>query len=384
MYVYFDNASTTTIHPKVVEKIFRFLSMEYGNPSSIHSFGRRTRVALEESREIIANSIGAQPNEIYFTSSGTEAVNFSLFGIAKAEFAESKRNGIISSKADHVCVIDSLKELAKTGYEVHHLDVSKSSTVDIDVLEKSLSTNTSLVSLLQANNETGAISDFELITSLLNNKKIYFHVDAVQSFCKIPININIIKIDSLSVSAHKIGGPKGVGFSYIRSGTPILPLIFGGSQEKNLRAGTENVAGIIGFAEAVQISIGEMDKQRLHCSELRNAFLNGLNNLDKIGIQINSGKKFLPNILSVTFLSEYYKNDAEAMLMFLDIHGIAASNGAACSSGTLKPSHVILSLGYNEKDTEGTIRFSFSLNNTIEEVNYTLDILKKMIMKFKK
>lgn len=391
MKVYFDNAATTPIHPKVFEKMKPYLTDYFGNPSSIHSYGRKARVAIEEARETIAEFINAKPSEIYFTSGGTEANNFVVFGISKTEYNETicpdmvgKRNKIIASKGEHHCVIDSYLELLKNGFNVHWLEIDKDSKAKIEELDKIVDDSTSLISVIHINNETGSINPIKKIRSKLKEKNIFIHTDAVQSFGKTSIDVVDMNVDALCASGHKINGPKGVGFAYVKSGTPLSPLIFGGSQERNRRGGTENVAAIIGMAEAVKIAKEEMAYNLEHVKKIREEFSNGLKTLDKDFIRINGGEDASPYILSITFLSEHYKNDAEAMLMYLDINGIAASNGAACTSGTLKPSHVIINSGYSAEDAAGTIRFSFGPQNSIREVEYTLDILKKMIIKFRK
>jgi cysteine desulfurase len=384
MKVYFDNAATTKIHPRVLEIMHPFLKEDFGNASSIHSFGRKARVAIEESREVIAGFINANPSEIYFTSGGTESNNFVLRGIARTEFLESNRNHIITSNAEHHCVLDACNNLAHEGFQLSLADVLPDTSVDEQRLMNLFTQHTSLLSLIHINNETGAINKIKEIAEQTKTRNIFVHTDTVQSFGKVVIDVIELKVDSLCASAHKINGPKGIGFAYVKSGTPLAPLIFGGSQERNRRGGTENVAAIVGFAEAVRIAKETMLENELHVKSLRKKFVEGLESFGKNSIRINGGASSSPYILSITFDSRYYKNDAEAMLMYLDIHCIAASNGAACTSGTLKPSHVILSSGYSEADANGTIRFSFSGENTIEEVDYTLDILNKMKKKFEK
>ena len=382
--VYFDNAATTKVHPKVFEKMLPFLKEDYGNPSSIHSYGRKVRVEIEEAREVIADFINADASEIYFLSSGTEANNFSLFGIAKTEFQDSKKNSIITTKAEHHCIIDACKELLNLGFEVNFADVKNDTTVNPSTIEKSISDKTSLISVIHINNETGAINDISNISEICKKHNVYFHSDVVQSFGKTKIDVKKIGVNSISASAHKINGPKGIGMVYAKSGIPLSPMIFGGSQERNRRAGTENAAGIIGFAEAVKIATKTMYDNETFVKNIKEKFASGIEEIDKENIDINGGVNSSPYIFNVTFNSNVYKNDAEAMLMFLDINGIAASNGAACTSGTLKPSHVILSSGKSEEDANGSIRFSFSYENTLEEVDYVLDVLKKMTKKFRK
>jgi len=384
MNVYFDNAATSSLHPKVFEKMQPFLTESFGNPSSIHSYGRKTRVAVEEAREVIANFINANPSEIYFTSGGTEANNFIINGISLSEFSESGKNKIISSQAEHHSVLDTITHLSKNGFICNLLNSQDDTSADFQKLPQYLDKTALLVSLIHVNNETGTVNPIDEIFSIVKSNKTFFHTDAVQSFGKIKLDIQELGIDALSASAHKINGPKGIGFAFVKSGTPLSPLIYGGSQERNRRGGTENVPAIVGFAEAIKIANENIVDNYNHARKLRAEFVNGLKTISGNKIVINGGNNILPYILSITFLSEYFRNDAEAMLIYLDIHGIAASNGAACTSGTLKPSHVILSAGYSESDTSGTIRFSFGSKNTLEEVYYTLDVLKKMIVKFER
>ncbi|MFA3781726.1 cysteine desulfurase family protein [Melioribacteraceae bacterium 4301-Me] len=385
--IYFDNAATTPLHPKVLEKMVQFLKEDFGNPSSIHSFGRKVRVAIEKVRETVAEFINAKPSEIYFTSGGTEANNFVVFGIANANYIETGLKEIITTKAEHHSVLDSLLQLEKLGFSVKFLDVNKTIKVDLQTVQQLVTNETSLVSIIHINNETGSINDIKTLASTIKKNNLYFHTDAVQSFGKVKIDVNELLIDALTASAHKINGPKGIGFAYVRSGTPISPLIYGGSQERNRRGGTENVAGIIGLGEAINIlknSNAHQNSNYEYVSKLRTRFIEGLRTIDKNGLIINGDENNFPYILSVTFSSEFYNNDSEAMLMYLDINGIAASNGSACTSGTLKPSHVILSSGKSLEDANGTIRFSFGLENTLDEVDYALEIVKKMTEKFKK
>lgn len=384
MKVYFDNAATTPLHPKVFEKMEPFLTENFGNASSIHSFGRKSRVAVEESRELIANFINANPSEIYFTSGGTEANNFVVFGIARAELAESRRNHLITSEAEHHSVYDSFIELSNNNFKVNFLSVGKNSVIRDESLLQNINSNTSLISMMHINNETGAVSPIEQFSLLLKQKNIFLHTDSVQSFGKYKIDVKSSGVDSITTSAHKINGPKGIGFAYVKSGTPISPILFGGSQERNRRGGTENVAAIVGFAEAIRIANNSLHERLKHVTELRQRFINGIHSIDNKGIAINGGENTSSYILSITLKSDYYRNDPESMLMFLDINGVAVSNGAACTSGTLKPSHVIISTGYSIEDAKGTIRFSFGWQNTIDEVDYTLEVMNQLTNKFKK
>ncbi|MCX6168281.1 MAG: cysteine desulfurase family protein [Ignavibacteriales bacterium] len=384
MRVYFDNAATTPVHPKVFEAMKPYLMGEFGNPSSIHSYGRTVRVAIEDARETVADFINANPSEIYFTSGGTEANNFAIFGITKTEFEESKRNKIITSKVEHHCVLDTFQELERNGFNVHWLNVDSESRINLSSLTDNIDKNTSLVSLMHVNNETGIINPIEEIAVSIRSKNIFFHTDAVQSFGKIPIDVKNLGVDSLCGSAHKINGPKGTGFAFVKSGTPLSPLLLGGSQERNRRGGTENVAGIVGFTQAIKIAKDSMPSNYDHAKKLKEKFIAGLATIDNNGILINSTPLTSPFILSITFKSEFYNNDSESLLMYLDINGVAASNGSACTSGTIKASHVILGMGYNPEDAAGTLRLSFNSMNKVEEVDFTLDVLSRLVKKFRK
>lgn len=384
MKVYLDNAATTPVHPKVFERMKTFLTSDYGNPSSIHSFGRIARVAIEDARETIAGLISANPSEIYFTSGGTEANNFSLFGITKGAYEESKRKLLVTSEVEHHSVLDSSLELEKNGFGLNFARVLKSTAVDLTSLTQLVNSDTVLVSVMYVNNETGAINPIKEIAAIAKQNGSYIHTDAVQGFGKLKIDVHELGVNALCGSAHKIYGPKGTGFAFVKSGTPVSPLLFGGSQERNRRGGTENVAAIAGFAEAAKLAQADMDENMKHISTLRAKLIKGISEIDSAGISINGGSEVSPHVLSVTFKSDYYKNDSEAMLIYLDINGIAASNGSACTSGTLKPSHVILGAGYSVEDAIGTIRFSFGKHNMSKEIDYTIEVIEKMAKKFRK
>jgi len=380
MNIYFDNAATTKLHTQVLDAMLPYFSKNFGNPSSVHSFGNKTRVAIETSREIIADFINADPSEIYFTSGGSEANNFCIRGIAKTELNESNRNEIVTTKIEHPSVLKSFEYLQTEGFKTNYLNVNNLFAIDDEQLNNLSASTISFLSVMHINNETGFINDLKKLKSKIEDG-IFFHTDAVQSFGKIKIDVKELNIDALSASAHKIYGPKGIGFAYIKNGTPMQPLIFGGGQERNRRAGTENVAAIVGFAEAVKIAKANMDGYYKSVLALKEYFIEKLNKkIINISFNhpINQSVSHSPYILSFTFLPEYYKIDNEAMLMFLDINGIAASNGSACSSGTVKPSHVILASGKSIDYAKGTLRFSFSPNNTFVEVDYTISILEKI------
>lgn len=381
--IYFDNAATTPLHPQVFEKMIPYFNEYYGNPSSIHSYGRKARVAVEEARETIAGFINAHPSEIYFVSGGTEANNFPILGISRLNRTETKKKNILTSSAEHLCVLETIDELAREGFYILKLNVNSESLLEADELLNNLDDESSLVSVMHINNETSAVSDIKELCKKAHSVGAYFHSDAVQSFGKIKLDVKDLSADALSFASHKINGPKGAGAVYIKTGTPVAPIIYGGSQERNRRGGTENVAAIVGFAEAVRLANEKMDDNFINTSKIRNFIISGLKHIDKDNIKINCEDSPSPYILSFTLNSKAYNNDAEAMLMYLDINGIAASNGAACSSGTLKPSHVILSMGRDIEDAKGTIRLSFGGQNTIAEAEYFLEVFGIMARKFR-
>lgn len=381
--IYLDNAATTAIHPKVIEKMIPFMKENYGNPSSIHSFGRNVRVALEEAREIIANFINADSGEIYFTSGGTEANNFALKGISNGDREDRGRNKILSSPIEHHCVLDYTKELSNTGFQISLIENGKDFSIIQEKLKKELTDEVSLATFMFVNNEVGSVNEIRSLASVTKKNDTYFHTDAVQAFGKIEIDVKELGIDSLAASSHKIAGPKGAGFLYAKSGTPLEALIIGGSQERNRRGGTENTLSIIGFAEAVRLLQDKIEDNYLYATKLRDYFRDNL--LTQISdIKINKPLNDFPYILNFSFDNNIYNNDSEAMLMFLDLNGVAVSTGAACTSGTLKPSHVLLNSGYDYEEAKGTIRVSFSSFNTIEELDNALEVFYKLGKNFKK
>ncbi|GJQ61525.1 MAG: cysteine desulfurase IscS [Melioribacteraceae bacterium] len=381
--IYLDNAATTPLDERVFQKMLPYIRDNFGNPSSIHSYGREVRIAIEEARETIADIINADPSEIYFFSSGTEANNFALFGIAKTEFQDSGKNKIISSKAEHKCVLEPIEQLAENGFNTNILEVLPDSTVSPDTLSANIDSNASTVSLMHINNETGGINQIKELAKIAHDAGAWFHTDAVQSFGKTGIDVKDLGVDSISVSAHKIFGPKGSAFTFAKSGTPLSPMIFGGSQERNRRGGTENSAAIIGMAEAAKIAVNEMEQNYEFVKNLKSLFCERILNSGIEGVSLNSEEYFSPYIISLTLTADVYNTDAEALLMYLDINGIAASNGAACTSGTLKPSHVILASGKSVGEANGTIRFSLSPRNTDEEIKEATEIIIKMCRNFR-
>jgi len=338
---------------------------------------------LEEAREVCASFINADPSEIYFTSGGTEANNFIARGISQTLFSDYNISKVYSTEGEHPSVLESLKSLEQYGIVHSLLKLNGDSSLNLTELSN-VNEEYSFFSVIHTNNETGARNDLQKIVHKLKKKNVFIHTDAVQAFGKEQIDVKKLNVDALTASAHKIGGPKGTGLAYIKNGVPVSGLIFGGSQERNRRGGTENIAGIIGFAEAVKIRMKEMETDATHVRNLKNTFSKELKNIFADNISFNGGDNSSPYILSVTFDPEKFKNDTEAILMFFDINGIALSAGSACSSGTLKPSRVICAARRNEDEAKSTIRISFGKQNTLKEVDYALEVFRKFEKKFKR
>ncbi len=381
--VYLDNAATTRTDERVIKAMLPYLNEQFGNPSSAHFYGLKAKAAIEDARETIANFINADPSEIYFTSGGTEANNFILKGIAERNYLDEGKNKILASSVEHHSVFEPLVELQNRNFNVDYIPVRKDSTLDIPAFQNLLNHTVSIVSVMHVNNETGGINNLKKLSELKKNSKFFLHTDAVQSIGKLKVDVKNSGVDALSASAHKFHGPKGIGFAFIKNQTPIQAFITGGAQERKRRGGTENVPAIIGMAEAIKIMQNEMEEQNRSVESISKHFLEALKS-DFKHLIINIPEDHIPHILSVTFPEEYYKGSAEEMLMFLDLNGVAASYGAACSSGTLSPSHVMLAMGMPEEDARGTLRFSFSHFNTLEEIDYCLGVIQQLHSKFHK
>lgn len=362
--IYLDHAATSPVHPKVIDTMISVLSEDFGNPSSIHSFGRNARSRLDEARSIISSSIGANFNEIVFTSGGTEADNYAILGVAEA--MKDKGKHIITSKIEHHAVLHTCEYLEKQGYEITYLDVNEYGQVSVKDVEAALRDDTILVTIMYGNNEVGTIQPINEIGHLLKSHQAYFHTDAVQAYGVMKIDVTELNIDLLSVSAHKINGPKGTGFLYVKTGTKLATRIYGGEQELKRRAGTENLSSISGFAEAVKIAQATIEQKGQQYQQFKNKFIDILNN-NEINYYINGlfDKDSLPHVLNISFPG----TDVEAMLVNLDLAGIAASSGSACTAGAIEPSHVLVAMfGKESNRLRNSIRFSFGLNNTMEEI----------------
>jgi cysteine desulfurase len=361
--IYVDHAATSPTHPLVIEKMIPYMNELYGNPSSIHHFGRETRRIVDEARRLIAKSIQAHPYDIIFTSGGTESDNLALVGAATA----NRKNGnhIITTEIEHHAVLNSCKYLEKNGFTVTYLPVNDGGTISIQDLENAITDETILVSIMYGNNEVGTLQPIKEIGLLLKDRDILFHTDAVQAYGILNIDVNELNIDLLSISGHKINGPKGIGFLYQRKGVQLTPHFYGGEQERKRRAGTEDVPAIAGLKEAVKISSENRQDNVAKYNEYRQTMIEIFRD-EKISFSINGDQQHtLPNILNVSF----HGTTAESLLMNFDLAGIAVSSGSACTAGALKPSHVLVAM-YGEEDERvmSAIRFSFGLGNTKEEI----------------
>lgn len=371
--IYFDHSATTPVDPQVIEAMLPFLSEKFGNASSIHSFGREVKVALEEARELVANFCGAHANEIYFTSGGTEADNMAILGSAQ-QLAEKGKH-IITSRIEHHAVLHSCEYLEKLGFEVTYLKPDKFGLISPDAVENAIKENTILITIMHANNEVGTINPIEKIGEIAQEKGIRFHTDAVQAFGKIPINLSKLNVDLMSMSGHKIYGPKGVGILYIGKGVNLQQMTFGGAHERNKRPGTENIPGIIGLAQAVEICKNRMvdDKERI--GNLRDLLFQKIT--EKIPRVFLNGHpdSRLSGLLNLSFQSI----EGEALLLSLDLKGVAASSGSACTSGSVEPSHVLGAMGVKPELAQSSIRFSLGRGNTVEDVEYTAEVLIEIV-----
>tara|TARA_B100000686_G_scaffold3299_1_gene3497 strand:+ start:1095 stop:2246 length:1152 start_codon:yes stop_codon:yes gene_type:complete len=368
--IYLDHNATTPLNPEVLEAMLPALRENYGNPSSVHSFGRTPRVQLDEARDKVASLIGADSSEIIFTSGGTEANNLALLGAAF-----TKRGKIITSKIEHPSIINPCRQLENQGIEVYYLNVDRKGLIDISELESQITASTSLISIQHANSETGVLQDIKLISDIAHKKGILFHTDAVQSVAKIPFDVNNVPVDMLSISAHKFNGPKGAGAIYLRKGTPALfSPVCGGSQEKKRRGGTENVAGIIGLGKASELAADrKIEVNKL--ANLRNYFQKQILELIPGTELFGDLEQRLPNTLNLGFDGI----EGDTLLIALDMEGVAVSTGSACSSGTGLPSHVLKAMGVAEDKINNSIRFSLGSSTTRLELDSVIKTLVKLV-----
>ncbi|MBP3347665.1 MAG: cysteine desulfurase NifS [Clostridia bacterium] len=374
---YFDHAATTPLSREVLDAMMPWLTDNFGNASSVYSIGRTARAAVDEARAQVAKAINAKEKEIYFTAGGSEGDNTLIKGVAMAKRA--KGNHIITSKIEHPAVLETCKQLEKEGFEVTYLEVNGEGKISIDDLKAAIKPETVLITIMFANNEIGSIQPIAEIGAIAREHKILFHTDAVQAVGNVPVDVKAMNIDLLSMSAHKFYGPKGVGAMYIRTGVVVDKLIAGGHQEKGKRAGTENVAGIVGMGKAIELACENMAENSARITELRDYYLAQVE--EKVPyIRINSGKEgFLPGTANVSF--KYI--EGESLLFMLDMKGICASSGSACTSGSLDPSHVLLAIGVPVEVAHGSLRISIGKSNTKEDIDFLVDTLVNVVEKLR-
>lgn len=371
--IYLDNAATTRTAPEVVDAMLPYFTENYGNPSSIYGFASANKEVIAEQREKIADILGAKANEIYFTAGGTESDNWALTATAEAYGTKGKH--IITSRIEHHAVLHTCAYLEKRGYEVTYLDVDENGLVDPRKVEEAIRPDTILISIMAANNEIGTIQPIREIGEIAHAHGVLFHTDAVQAFAQIPINVDECHIDMLSASGHKLNGPKGIGFLYIRKGVKIRSFIHGGAQERKRRAGTENVPGIVGLGKAVELAAATMEERAAKETELRDYAISRIEK-EIPYCRLNGDRvKRLPNNINFSFRFI----EGESMLIKLDFKGICASSGSACTSGSLDPSHVLLAIGLPHEIAHGSLRMTLGADTTKEEIDYTVDCLKEIV-----
>ena len=373
MRVYLDNAATTPVRKEVLDEMMPYFMDKFGNASSVHGFGREARLAVDKAREKVAKAINAPVGEIYFTSGGTESDNIAIKGIADAY--KNKGRHIITTAIEHHAVLHSCEYLEKLGYEVTYLSPDENGIVSAEKVREAIREDTILITVMFANNEIGTIQPIAEIGEIAHSKGIIFHTDAVQAVGSVPIDVDQMKIDLLSMSAHKFNGPKGVGALYVRKGVRFTPLTHGGAQEKGKRPGTDNTPGIVGMGKAIELATAEMEEKSKKLSGLRDRLMDGI--LEKIPYTRVNGDRTnrLPGNANVSI--EFV--EGESLLLSLDLKGIAASSGSACTSGSLDPSHVLLAIGLSHEVAHGSLRFSIGYMNTQEEIDYVLQELVPIV-----
>ena len=372
--IYLDNAASTAVHPEVVKEMLPYFDIQYGNPSSIHQFGRKAKNAITKARKQVAALIGAEPNEILFTSGGTESNNTILDGVLKSS-GEPDPEHIITSSIEHEAILQPCKDFEKAGIKITYLPVDEYGIVDPDYIANSINSHTVLVSIMFANNEVGTIQPIKEISEICKKYQIPLHTDAVQAVGKVPINVKDLGVDALSISSHKINGPKGIGALFIKKGLTVTPQILGGGQENGMRSGTENVASIVGFGKACEIAKDKLSDNISHFHSLYSLILTKtIKEIPHVKLNGHPEKRIFNNI-HLTFLGV----NGEDLIIKLDEYGIAASTGSACSVHTQKASHVLKAMGFNHEQITGSLRLSFGYMNTLDEINQTVEVLKKVV-----
>ena len=383
MRVYLDNSATTAMSPEVIEAMLPYFSDEMGNAQSVHSFGQRSKAALEKARRQVAELLNASPTEIVFLSGGTEADNFAIRGIAEAH--RDRGNHIITTQIEHPAVLSTCQALEKAGFRVTYLPVSREGLVHFSDVRDAISEDTTLISVMLANNETGTIQPIEEIAEIVaearatGRRRLYLHTDAVQAVGKVPVDVERSRADLLSLSAHKIHGPKGVGALFVRKGTRLSKLLHGGHHERDRRAGTENVPGIVGFGRAAETALVQLNERMTRMRELRDYLERRVMSLVS-DVSVNGDRaRRVPNISNLSFEGI----DGESLLIALDLKGIAVSTGSACASGSLEPSHVLQALGLSREEVRGSLRFSLSAYTTREEIDYAVSVLSETVARLR-
>ena len=375
--VYLDHAATTAARPEVVEAMLPYFTEKYGNPSSIYSLGSETKAAITHAREIMAKSIGTTSENIYFTAGGSESDNWAL--VATAEAYASKGKHIITSKIEHHAILHTCDYLTSRGYEITYIDVDENGVIKLDQLKAAIRPDTILISVMFANNEIGTIQPIEEIGAIAKEHGVLFHTDAVQAYCQVPIDVDKMHIDMLSISGHKINGPKGIGFLYIRKGVKIRSFIHGGAQERKRRAGTENVPSIVGLGKAVEMAVADMEERTSKEIELRDRMIDAIYKRIPYARLNGDRTRRLPN--NVNFSFQFV--EGESMLIMLDMAHICASSGSACTSGSLDPSHVLLAIGLPHEIAHGSLRLTLGYDNTQEEIDGVVDEIEKIVARLR-
>ncbi len=376
-FIYLDHAATTAARPEVVEAMLPYFTEKFGNPSSVYTFSQQNKAVITQCRDVIANSLNAKSNEIYFTAGGSESDNWALK--ATAEAYASKGKHIITTKIEHHAILHTAQYLEQRGFEVTYLDVDENGIVKLDQLKAAIRPDTILISVMFANNEIGTIEPIKEIGKIAHEHGIIFHTDAVQAYGQVPIDVDEYHIDMLSASGHKLNGPKGIGFLYIRTGLKLRSFVHGGAQERSRRAGTENVTGIVGLAKAVEIAFATMEERTKKETAMRDHLIDRL--LAEVPYARLNGHrtKRLPNNVNISF--QFI--EGESMLIMLDMKGICASSGSACTSGSLDPSHVLLAIGLPHEIAHGSLRMTLGEENTMEEMDYVADQIKEIVTKLR-
>jgi cysteine desulfurase len=371
--VYMDYSATTYVKPEVLEEMMPYFTEKFGNPSSFYGISRETKRAIDTAREKVAKGLNCLPDEVYFTGGGSEADNWAIKGIASAH--KNKGNHIITTKIEHHAVLHTCQYLEKNGFEVTYLDVDSEGFINLDDLKNAITDKTILVSIMFANNEIGTIQPVKEIGEICKEKKVFFHTDAVQAVGNVPIDVKEMNIDMLSLAGHKIYGPKGIGVLYIKKGIKIDNLIHGGAQEKNRRAGTENIAGIVGLGKAMELATCNIEEHMEKMTALRDRLIDGLLKIPYTNLNGPRGEKRLPGNVNVRFRFI----EGESILLSLDFKGVCASSGSACTSGSLDPSHVLLAIGLPHELAHGSLRLTLGAGSTEEDVDYVLEVTPPII-----